>query len=130
MSGDAARAKRHTVHRHDLQVRKTSVPQGCVFCLANQDKELKGLGPATASAILSTIHPQVPFMSDEAMMQLGILKDQIKYDMTGYRDFVAKLRDNQVVKRETAVQAEQRLWSRCILDAENLKADHDVSIKE
>jgi hypothetical protein len=41
--------------------------------------ELKGIGPATASAVLSAAHPSIPFMSDEAM--LGSL---------GYKDYTVK----------------------------------------
>jgi len=41
--------------------------------------ELKGIGPATASAVLSAAHPSIPFMSDEAMQA-----------SLGYRDYTVK----------------------------------------
>lgn len=53
---------------------------------------LKGIGPATASAVLATHAPTVaPFMSDEAMVAaLGSVKD---YTLKSYLVFAEKLRN-------------------------------------
>jgi len=54
--------------------------------------KLKGLGPATASAILSAYSKDVPFMADEAVQKLCPGKS-IKYTMKGYMEFVERVED-------------------------------------
>jgi hypothetical protein len=41
--------------------------------------KLRGIGPATASAVLSAAHPSIPFMSDEAMAV--VIKGKPRYDI-------------------------------------------------
>lgn len=51
--------------------------------------ELKGVGPATASAILSVCYDFVPFMSDEVMTEVGLVP--LKYTTSVYKSLVEKL---------------------------------------
>ncbi|ORZ35629.1 hypothetical protein BCR44DRAFT_1460981 [Catenaria anguillulae PL171] len=44
---------------------------------------LKGVGPATASAVLAAVSPHVPFMSDEIMHSAGVRKP-FKYSVKEY----------------------------------------------
>lgn len=74
-------------------------------------KDLKGLGPATASAILATMHQEIPFMSDEAMKQLEI--PSIAYDIPSYRDFLVRVREHG---GGWATEAERELWTTYVLD--------------
>lgn len=54
--------------------------------------ELKGVGPATATMILQTMSNGVPFMSDEAMLQVfqGD-KSKLKYDLKTCGIFVERV---------------------------------------
>jgi hypothetical protein len=74
-------------------------------------KDLKGIGPATASAILATIHPEIPFMSDEAMKQLEI--PSIAYDLPSYRDFLIRVRE---YGGGCAGEVERGLWTTWVLE--------------
>ncbi|KAA0064474.1 hypothetical protein E6C27_scaffold255G001890 [Cucumis melo var. makuwa] len=90
---------------------------------------LKGVGPATASAILAAYAPDVaPFMSDEAMeAALGNSKD---YSLKQYLLFANKLQEKAKelsLEGETFTPSdvERALWSRAI--GEKLKADVGLS---
>ncbi len=51
----------------------------------------QGIGPASASLVLTASSPDVPFMSDEAMSACGLdLKD---YSMPAYQRFAGKMRE-------------------------------------
>ena len=53
--------------------------------------ELKGVGPATATMILQAKSDDIPFMSDEAMLQVfDGDKTQLKYDVKTCRAFIDK----------------------------------------
>lgn len=85
---------------------------------------LKGVGPATASAILAAFAPEVaPFMSDEAMVAaLGNSKD---YTLKQYLTFASKLQSKaeELTSEEfafTPSDVERALWS-CAL-ASKLRA--------
>ncbi|XP_031564028.1 uncharacterized protein LOC116299507 [Actinia tenebrosa] len=60
--------------------------------------ELKGVGPATASAILCAGCPQVPFMADEAMMTLPVGKGKLEYTMKAYLQYLEQLRSKCLSK--------------------------------
>ncbi|KAL3734972.1 hypothetical protein ACJRO7_024176 [Eucalyptus globulus] len=89
---------------------------------------LKGVGPATASAVLAAYAPDVaPFMSDEAMVAaLGHSKD---YSLKQYLRFVEKL---QAKAKELSAEGqlftpsdvERALWSSAIeAKLENSQSD-------
>lgn len=60
--------------------------------------ELKGVGPATATMVLQAMSDDVPFMSDEAMLQVfNADKTKLKYDIKTCEAFINKI--NEVVKR-------------------------------
>ncbi|XP_051149717.1 uncharacterized protein LOC127264302 [Andrographis paniculata] len=76
---------------------------------------LKGVGPATASAVLAAYAPEVaPFMSDEAMV--SVIGDSKDYSLKRYMIFAEKL---QAKAKElstpedvfTASDVERALWS-------------------
>jgi hypothetical protein len=59
--------------------------------------ELKGVGPATATMVLGAKSDEVPFMSDEAMLQVfGGDKSKLKYDVKTCLNFITKV--NEITK--------------------------------
>jgi len=61
---------------------------------------LKGIGPATSSAILSLFSPaSLPFMSDEALKFAAGLNDKPKYTIKEWEWFVLEMR-NRITKEE------------------------------
>ncbi|KAL9450192.1 hypothetical protein AB3S75_012009 [Citrus x aurantiifolia] len=95
---------------------------------------LKGVGPATASAVLAAYAPDVaPFMSDEAMgAALGHSKD---YSLKQYLLFADKLqaKAKELVSEEnsfTPSDVERALWSSAIgLKLKASKSNQDSEIK-
>jgi hypothetical protein len=58
--------------------------------------ELKGVGPATATMVLQAKSDEIPFMSDEAMLQVfGGDKTKLKYDLKTCGMFIEKI--NEIV---------------------------------
>jgi len=56
--------------------------------------ELKGVGPATATMILQAKSDDIPFMSDEAMLQtFGGDKSKLKYDLKTCQAFLNQIDD-------------------------------------
>jgi 3-methyladenine DNA glycosylase/8-oxoguanine DNA glycosylase len=54
--------------------------------------ELKGVGPATATMVLQAKSDVVPFMSDEAMLQVfNGDKTKLKYDLKTCTTFIEKI---------------------------------------
>uniref|UniRef100_A0A1D1ZF73 Ena/VASP-like protein n=1 Tax=Anthurium amnicola TaxID=1678845 RepID=A0A1D1ZF73_9ARAE len=76
---------------------------------------LKGVGPATASAVIAAYAPDVaPFMSDEAMV--AALGNKKEYTLKQYLVFAKKLQEKskELCKEEcnfTASDVERALWS-------------------
>ncbi|TPX59016.1 hypothetical protein SpCBS45565_g07836 [Spizellomyces sp. 'palustris'] len=80
--------------------------------------KLKGVGPATASALLSAYNPSIPFMSDEA---LSLYSAKLQYTVPAYKNLLAKLRAQaaELNKGEgsdnwTAGKCERAVWAWCI----------------
>jgi hypothetical protein len=80
--------------------------------------ELKGVGPATASAILLSSAPcDVPFMADEAVESV-LGEHKISYTVRGYMDFVEEIKKMTIKLNEekgnkfwTPHKLELALWS-------------------
>lgn len=79
---------------------------------------LKGVGPATASAMLAVADPSLPFMSDEAMV--AALPKPHRYAAKEYLQLLEALR-NKAAKLSkssdtawTAAQIERALWSEAL----------------
>ncbi|CAF1109195.1 unnamed protein product [Didymodactylos carnosus] len=79
--------------------------------------ELNGVGPATASAVLSIIEPnQFPFMGDEAMNSIPKLKP-IKYTIEHYLLFVQEIRKKvQLLQKNSLDNDNKQFWTanRCV----------------
>ncbi|KAK9748414.1 hypothetical protein RND81_02G055400 [Saponaria officinalis] len=98
---------------------------------------LKGVGPATASAVLAAYAPDVaPFMSDEAMeMVLGHSKD---YSLKQYLLLAVKLQEkakelSSEDEQFTASDVERALWASAIeakLSGSSTKENTNVSSKK
>ncbi|ORY75810.1 hypothetical protein BCR37DRAFT_383967 [Protomyces lactucae-debilis] len=72
---------------------------------------LRGVGPATASLILSIEHSTVPFMSDEAARFFGCL-GPVKYTLPYYMRFRSAMLQFLMEAESdlTCCQLEQRIW--------------------
>uniref|UniRef100_A0A803N2J7 Uncharacterized protein n=2 Tax=Chenopodium quinoa TaxID=63459 RepID=A0A803N2J7_CHEQI len=97
---------------------------------------LKGIGPATASAILAAYAPDLaPFMSDEAME--AVLSQSKDYSLKQYLLLANKLREkakelSSEDEQFTASDVERALWSSAVgakLTASSAKAQQDTSTK-
>jgi hypothetical protein len=77
-------------------------------CLNVLVKGLYGVGPATATAILSLLNPQIPFFSDEAS-KLILKTNSLKYNVKEILDFVAQMQ-NKCPQEYTCRELEQSLF--------------------
>ena len=79
---------------------------------------LKGIGPATASAMLTAVCPSLPFMSDEALA--AALHGPPEYTVKKYIQLVDALRNKAAMLSKasdtswTAAQVERALWSEAL----------------
>ena len=63
-----------------------------ILAAVKQLSVLKGVGPATATMILQTYSDDIPFMSDEAMLQVfNGDKTKLKYDLKTCGIFIEKI---------------------------------------
>lgn len=87
---------------------------------------LKGVGPATASAILAAYAPErAPFMSDEAMQAVPSAK-QWSYTMASYFMFAQALRQKALMLNQIlAMKVEEELLASAVLDSKQ-KDDLDL----
>jgi hypothetical protein len=111
----------------------------CVSKALKNISTLYGIGPATASAVLSVKYESVPFMSDESVMfSLKIAKKQIKYSMGEYKLVYAALNsiadtlngyDNEDVFKWSARKVDRAIWSSMKIEAlGGDKSTLDVSV--
>jgi len=96
-------------------------------------EELRGVGPATASAVLAAVRPDlVAFMSDEAMLEAPTLGGHLAYTdkaflmyMSDIRTKVKELREGPSAQKQDWVPAsvERALYASAVLSTQ----DHDGS---
>lgn len=70
---------------------------------------MQGVGPATASAMLTTVSPTLPFMSDEALA--AALPGQPEYTIKKYLQLVQALRSKaDALSKSSGKLAPQCAW--------------------
>lgn len=86
---------------------------------------LKGIGPATSSAILSLFSPDaLPFMSDEALKFAAGLKEKPKYSVKEWEWFVAEMRQRMEKEDWNGVgELEKAAWSFAVLKSSTKKVN-------
>jgi len=103
--------------------------------------ELKGVGPATATMILEAKSDDIPFMSDEAMLQVFEHdRSKLKYDIKTCGTFLNKIieivkelknginRINVNNKDFSAAEVERALFARELLSSEDKTSQKRASI--
>ncbi|KAJ1562648.1 hypothetical protein HK096_006261, partial [Nowakowskiella sp. JEL0078] len=103
-----------------------SSPDDVKKAITELTKPLKGIGPATASAILASYSPTIPFMSDEAVLSLITKKGSTLHTLNNYLEYysevchqVKKLNELDDEHNWCARDIEMALWTAMI--DENLK---------
>lgn len=101
---------------------------------------LKGVGPATASLLLSVYAPDLaPFMSDEAVQATSTPAAKIDYTTQRYLQYANEIKalgtkmNKQATKssRVSAVDVERALWIRAIIGVEEIDSGSKiVTVKE
>ncbi|KAG1689797.1 hypothetical protein DVH05_002002 [Phytophthora capsici] len=78
---------------------------------------LKGVGPATASAVLAAYDESVPFMADEALEAIADIIGPRKYTLPHFLSFTEQLRDkakwlnDQRAAKDDEKAGDQDLWT-------------------
>lgn len=89
--------------------------------------QLKGVGPATASALVALLYPKsIPFMSDEILLYGTGLKDKPKYTTKEWIQLVKDIRkrvsslpkDKQFHCLRSAEAIEKAAWALAVLNRE------------
>merc|ERR1712137_1227078 len=71
--------------------------------------KLKGIGPASASALLACYAPDIfPFMCDEALSDVGL---PLKYTQTAYMDFLERIQTKASRLSLLPNEIQQALWA-------------------
>lgn len=97
---------------NDISVSRTAI---------EKFSKLKGVGPATASALLALIRPKTfPYMSDEALLHGTGLTDKPKYTPIEYQKMISHIHDqiqsgNGQPCLKDAEQFEKAVWAYGIL---------------
>jgi len=109
---------------------KEGEPDSIVIAIKILSKQLFGVGPATASALLAPRIPELcAFMSDEAIVacKLFAKKVDIKYDVKTFGQFNQKMIEKAAILRDmtgkmpwgdqlwTAEDVQRALWAECVL---------------
>ncbi len=102
---------------------QTSASKGALQAIS----ALRGVGPATASAVLAPVHPErFPFMADEAMEGAGVDRT---YTEATYMTFSERLRKKaqQLGGQWSAEAVGRALWAAAIMDAFKLPSQPPAS---
>ncbi|EGF77560.1 hypothetical protein BATDEDRAFT_91565 [Batrachochytrium dendrobatidis JAM81] len=123
---------------HLLKVGSSKEDHKMILSALESLSELAGIGPATASAILSCMSSAVPFMSDEVIGSLpGTDPKKLKYTFKQYREILETLtaKSNALNKADTMEwsprSVERALWTCQVLNNLGLALDvSDESVEE
>ncbi|KAK4050611.1 hypothetical protein OIV83_003337 [Microbotryomycetes sp. JL201] len=92
---------------------------------------LKGIGPATASAISAAVSPDsIPFMSDELMHACFGKQTKIDYTSKAYEKLVKAVNDKIHNKQWTARELEQACWANDVLERNGESNRHQADQRE
>jgi hypothetical protein len=82
--------------------------------------QLRGVGPATASAVLAHVNGAFPFMADEALEGCGLER---KYDMPTYLKFMDRLQSkaDELGSDWTAEHVGRALWTAAMAHVHDIK---------
>ncbi|KAI8800195.1 hypothetical protein BJ742DRAFT_842504 [Cladochytrium replicatum] len=106
--------------KSDSRTKNVEEDLRAVKCALKEITELKGVGPATASAILSAYTPEyIPFMSDEAMLSIPALfskqnptRKDLAYTPKAFEKFVSEIWNlNRSLPNLSAKDIERALWA-------------------
>ncbi|KAM0791705.1 hypothetical protein ACM66B_003977 [Microbotryomycetes sp. NB124-2] len=89
--------------------------------------KLKGVGPATASAVLALVQPTwLPFMSDELMNALFGKDVKLEYTVKAYEKLVKDVQTKfKSGEGWTANELEKACWARDVLERNGQAEEHD-----
>ncbi|KAJ3119202.1 hypothetical protein HK098_005684 [Nowakowskiella sp. JEL0407] len=88
-----------------------SSPDEVKRALLELTKPLKGIGPATASAVLAVYSETIPFMSDEAVLSLITKKGSNLHDMNNYLAYYARVCELVTELNSTTGEGDPIQWN-------------------